>query len=131
MHTRAAVSQTLHDHLLAYVKQHSQLARLVALTTAVGLLTLVDGCVTRHQSTSHPIQPQISRLSTEGTSLVNINTAPSQELENLPGIGKVIAERIVAHREKYGPFRRPEHLMMVRGISDRKFREIRSLITAE
>ncbi len=39
-----------------------------------------------------------------------------------------MAERIVAHREKYGPFRRPEHLMMVRGISDKKFREIQSLI---
>lgn len=57
-----------------------------------------------------------------------MNTASSQELERLPGIGKVIAERIVAHREQYGPFRRAEHLMMVRGISDRKFRAIRSLI---
>jgi len=57
-----------------------------------------------------------------------MKTASSQELERLPGIGKVIAERIVAHREQYGPFRRAEHLMMVRGISDRKFRAIRSLI---
>ena len=131
MHTPAAVSQTLHNHLLAYVKQNSLVARLVALTTAIGLLSVVTGCVSRHQSATPATQPQISRVSIESSSLVKINTAPAQELENLPGIGKVIAERIVAHREKYGPFRRAEHLMMVRGISDRKFREIRSLITAE
>jgi competence protein ComEA len=67
----------------------------------------------------------------ERAALVNINTASPAELEQLPGVGKVIAERIVAQREQYGPFRRAEHLMMVRGISDRKFREIRSMILAE
>jgi len=64
-------------------------------------------------------------------SAININTASSQELEKLPGIGEGIAERIVAHRQQYGPFRRPEHLMMVRGISDQKFRELRTLIVVE
>ena len=51
---------------------------------------------------------------------VEINTAPASELEQLPGIGK-LAERIVAYREEHGPFRRVEHLMMVRGISERNF----------
>jgi len=60
---------------------------------------------------------------------INLNTATAAELEKLPGVGKVIAERIVAHREQYGPFRRTEHLLMVRGISDNKFRQLRSLIT--
>jgi competence ComEA-like helix-hairpin-helix protein len=46
-------------------------------------------------------------------------------------VGKVMAERIVAHREQYGPFRRAEHLMMVRGISDRKFRKMRAWIVVE
>ena len=67
----------------------------------------------------------------ENTSRININTASAQELEKLPGVGKVIAERIIAHRTQYGPFRRAEHLMMVRGISDRKFRDLRGLITTE
>jgi competence ComEA-like helix-hairpin-helix protein len=62
---------------------------------------------------------------------VNINTASAVELEKLPGIGKILAERIVAHRERYGPFRRAEHLMMVRGFSDNKFRKIRYLVTVE
>jgi len=59
---------------------------------------------------------------------INLNTATAAELETLPGVGKVIAERIVAHRQQYGPFRRAEHLMMVRGISDNKFRELRPLV---
>ena len=62
---------------------------------------------------------------------ININTAPANELETLPGIGKGLSERIIAHREKYGPFRRSEHLIVVRGISDRRFRALRGLITVE
>jgi len=62
---------------------------------------------------------------------VNINTASSVELDRLPGIGPVLAQRIVTHRQEFGPFRRAEHLIMVRGMSDRKFREIRSRVRAE
>ena len=42
-----------------------------------------------------------------------------------------LAERIVLHREQYGPFRRVEHLMMVHGFSDHKFRALRELISVE
>ena len=62
---------------------------------------------------------------------LNINTATALQLEALPGVGKVLAERIVAHRELNGPFRRAEHLMMVRGFSDNKFRAIRERVTVE
>jgi len=62
---------------------------------------------------------------------ININTASEKELEKLPGIGRGLVERIVEHREKYGPFRRPEHLIMVRGISDKRFRALRDSITVE
>jgi competence protein ComEA len=46
-------------------------------------------------------------------------------------VGKVIAERIVSYREQYGRFRRPEELLMVDGVSDKKFREIREMIVVE
>jgi competence protein ComEA len=62
---------------------------------------------------------------------ININTASIKELETLSGIGKGLAERIVEHREKYGLFRRSEHLIMVRGISDKRFRALRDSITVE
>jgi competence protein ComEA len=60
---------------------------------------------------------------------LDINTAAPGELEKLPGIGKGLAERIVAHRKQHGPFRRVEHLMMVSGISEKKFRELQPLVT--
>lgn len=62
---------------------------------------------------------------------VNINTAPATELEKLPGVGKVVAERIVIYRDQYGHFRRPEELLMVNGVSDKKFRELRNIIVVE
>ncbi|HJR08206.1 MAG TPA: helix-hairpin-helix domain-containing protein [Pyrinomonadaceae bacterium] len=61
--------------------------------------------------------------------LININTASREELERLPGIGRGLAARIVEHRERHGAFRRVEHLIIVRGISERRFAELRPLIT--
>lgn len=62
--------------------------------------------------------------------LVDINTASQEELERLPGIGRSLAARIVAHRERYGRFRRVEHLIMVRGIGERRYRKMRAAIKA-
>ena len=61
--------------------------------------------------------------------LVNLNTATRTELEKLPGIGEGLAARIVEHRERYGAFRRIEHLIMVRGISERRFEQLRAFVT--
>lgn len=64
-------------------------------------------------------------------SAVNINTATVAELEKLPHVGEQKARAIVEHRERFGAFRKPEHMLFVRGISDRQFREIRSLVKVE
>lgn len=61
--------------------------------------------------------------------LVNINTATRAELKGLPGIGKAIAGRIIRHREKHGRFRKVEELLVIRGISRRRFEELRLLVT--
>ena len=62
---------------------------------------------------------------------VNINTAPIAELEKLPNVGTKLAQKIVEHREKYGTFRKPEHLILVQGISDHRFRQLQDLIKTE
>lgn len=67
----------------------------------------------------------------EATPQISINRSPREELERLPGIGPALAARIVEHRERYGPFRRVEHLLIVRGISERRFRQLRPFINAE
>jgi competence protein ComEA len=62
---------------------------------------------------------------------VSLNHSSRAELEKLPGIGPALAARIVEWRERYGPFRRAEHLMLVRGISERLFRQLRPHITLD
>jgi len=96
------------------------------------VLTLCcSACATRPRHASSGAQLSLDAPKVESASRLNINVASTSELEKLPGVGKVIAERIVTYRSEYGPFRRPEHLMMVRGISDRKFRKIRTMIIVE
>lgn len=75
--------------------------------------------------------PLVVQTEVPNATLININTASPEELERLPGIGRGIATRIIAYRKEYGRFRRAEHLMMVRGISERRFRAVRASITAE
>jgi competence protein ComEA len=60
---------------------------------------------------------------------ININTATGEELEALPGVGEVIASRIITYREQNGPFRSIDDLIHVEGISDRAIDSIRELVT--
>ena len=62
---------------------------------------------------------------------LNINTASADDLQRLPHVGPVVAGKIIEHREKFGPFRRVEELMLIDGISDGRFRGIRSFIRVE
>lgn len=59
-----------------------------------------------------PIDPA---LGADQTGL-DLNTASAAALEELPGIGPALAERIVAWREEHGPFSGPEELQAVPGI---------------
>lgn len=65
----------------------------------------------------------------EGTAfLVDLNDGTSAELEHLPGIGVVLAGRIVAHRASHGAFRRVEDLMWVPGIGEKRFQQLRPFV---
>jgi competence protein ComEA len=85
--------------------------------------------IRKEANDQQPASPRTN--SEEAAQRININTASAAELEKLPGIGKGLAERIIEHRERFGPFRRAEHLIIVRGISDRRYRALRDLITVE
>lgn len=62
---------------------------------------------------------------------ININTATAEELTNLPGVGPVLAERIVAWRTTHGPFSHIAEIKQVVGIGDALFARIQPYITIE
>ena len=82
----------------------------VTLAAALGWYILGGG---PHELSSGPLDPRA--LGGQNVRL-DMNGATAQELEELPGIGPVLAERIIAWREENGPFTGPEDLMAVEGV---------------
>lgn len=112
------------------MKQNLSEAKQALVVSFVLMCALIScaGCVKRVSRHSSGSNSRIESSRADGTR-ININTAAADELEQLPGIGRVIAERIIEHRSEHGPFRRVEHVMMVRGISEQKFSALEPLIT--
>ena len=65
---------------------------------------------------------------TESTLGVDLNRADAAELETLPGVGPVLADRIVAYREANGPFSTIEDLLSVPGIGEAKLEAMRDAV---
>lgn len=61
--------------------------------------------------------------------LIDVNSAAAYELEALPGIGPVIAGRIVAYRDRHGPFTSLEQLQRVSGIGPKRLEAIGEYVT--
>jgi competence protein ComEA len=60
--------------------------------------------------------------------VVDVNAADEAELIQLPGIGPVLARRIIETREASGPFLRPEDLRRVKGIGEKKTAQLRPYV---
>jgi len=62
---------------------------------------------------------------------INLNKATAAELSQLKGIGMKYAERIVAYREKNGPFKNVEDLLNVQGIGPKTLEKNKDIIIVE
>jgi len=69
--------------------------------------------------------PPGKKLNQAPAVVLDINQASADDFATLPGIGPKLAGQIVAYREKHGPFRRVEDLLVLRGIGPKKWKAMR------
>ncbi len=60
---------------------------------------------------------------------VNLNTATSQELQQVPGIGPATADKILQMRKSYGAFKSVDDLLAIRGIGAKRLEKMRKYLT--
>jgi competence protein ComEA len=67
----------------------------------------------------------------QSANCLNLNKATAEELNALPGIGEIMAQKIIAYRERHKGFRRPQDLIIIEGFSEKKYRAIAELICVD
>jgi competence protein ComEA len=79
------------------------------------------------------MQPAFAATKAAAASIekVNINTATGEQLQELPGIGKVVAERIIVYRTENGAFTSEEDLLNVKGVGQGVLEKIRDRIVLQ
>ena len=116
------------------VKRVAQL-RLLAFPFMLAALAVAScGRGTRVTTDSaQPVKPttEAARDDQRRRPCVNLNTATAEELMTLPGVGEVIAKRVIDYHERHGRFRRPEEIIIIEGFSERKYRAIAGSICVE
>ncbi len=60
---------------------------------------------------------------------VNLNTATSEELQQVPGIGPATAGKILQMRKTYGPFKSVDDLLAIRGLGPKRLEKMRKYLT--
>ena len=83
-----------------------------------------------HLSAQKPAPPAPVTPVTKRTSRLDINRATMEELQHLPGIGEVLARRVIERRTAHGPFRTVDELRNVTGIGDKRLERLRPLVVA-
>lgn len=75
--------------------------------------------------------PATSPVTTVPTAKVNLNRASAGELQVLPGIGPVLAQRMVDWRKAHGRYRTVDDLQEVKGIGKKRLEQLRPLVTVK
>jgi competence protein ComEA len=95
-----------------------KMTRFVATLVALG----VAGLVLAGPAAADPARSAAAK--TAPAAKINLNSATADQLTAVPGVGKTLAERIVAHRQKEGPFRSVQELMNVKGVGEKNLAKI-------
>ena len=62
---------------------------------------------------------------------INLNTATAEQLEAIPGIGPVLAQRIIEYRQMHGRFQSVDELLEVRGIGPKRLENMRPYVVVK
>jgi competence protein ComEA len=76
-------------------------------------------------------QVDTAKPAVETGALINLNTASLEQLDQLPGVGPAIAQRIIDYREQVGGFKTIEEITEVSGIGEATFNKVKDLITVD
>jgi competence protein ComEA len=90
---------------------------------------VVDGSQVLLPSRASPGAPAAAGTGSAPLAKVSLASATIEQLEALPGIGPVTAQRIVDHRDRHGPFRSVDDLDAVSGIGPARVEQLRELVT--
>ena len=101
---------------------------IMALFFAIIPVMLTPGQNGQRYQTTEGRSWMLKEIGTERNGDIRVNEAGMTELELLNGIGPAYAERILAEREKNGPFHYPEDLESVNGIGPKTLRKFRTMI---
>jgi competence protein ComEA len=75
------------------------------------------------------VSPNAPRQAAERASKLDLNRATSEELKRLPGVGEVLAQRMIDRRKTTGGFKTVEDLLTVKGIGPKRLQQLRPLLT--
>lgn len=94
------------------------------------MITIPTAEETENAATQGGITPAGSVTAQSDSSLgkININTAGSEELQKIPGVGPSKAQSIIDYREEHGAFTSPEDLMKITGIKEKTYEKMKDSI---
>jgi competence protein ComEA len=107
--------------------RHDEIAEIVPLPVAPYAPPLPTAG--RHARGGHSGANNANKISSPSEGKININTGSDDQLERLPGVGPAIAARIMAYRQENHGFQKPEDLMNVSGIGEKKYAKIAPFVT--
>jgi competence ComEA-like helix-hairpin-helix protein len=85
------------------------------------LLALIANCICAAGTWATTKKPPVKPI--------NINTANSEELQQVPGIGPVTAEKILQMRKSYGAFKSVDDLLAIKGLGRKRLEKMRKYLT--
>ncbi len=93
----------------------------------IGVIALVLASALAQRAAFAP-ELQISQFLARLSEPLDLNSATLDELIDLPGIGPVLARRIIEYRERYGGFRTLEELLKIRGIGPKRLEQLKGRV---